>query len=85
MIPKGFQPSKMYGFAKNHKTNCPLRPVLSAIKTPEYAVCKWLEIELKPYLRSNWIINSSFEFVKKLEEIKLLSTDICVTFDIKGL
>ena len=58
----------MYGFAKNHKTNCPLRPVLSAIKTPEYALCKCLEIELKPYLKSGWIINSSFEFVEKFKK-----------------
>ena len=85
LIPKGTQPGKMYGFAKNHKTNCPLRPVLSATKTPEYALCKWLETELKPYLKSDWIINSSFEFVEKLKDFRPLNTDICVTFDIKSL
>ena len=75
----------MYGFAKNHKTYCPLRPVLSAINTPEYALCKWLEIELKPYLKSDWIKNSSFEFVEKLKKYQPLNTDNCVTFDIKSL
>ena len=85
LIPKGSQPDKIYGFAKGHKTNCPLRPVLLAIKTPEYALCKWLEIELQPYLRSDWIINLSFELVEKLKEFQPINTDIYVTIDIKSL
>ena len=85
LIPKGTQPGKMYGFAKNHKENCPLRPVLSAINTPEYNLCKWLEGELKPYLKGDYIINSSLEFIEKLNEVHPLRTDSLVTFDIKSL
>ena len=33
--PTGSQPGKLYGMAKNHKQNCPMRPVLSAVNTPE--------------------------------------------------
>ena len=85
LIPKGSQPGKMYGMAKNHKDNCPLRPVLSAINTPEYRICKWLESQLKPYLNSKWSINSNFEFIEKLKKIKPQRTDKCVSFDIKSL
>ena len=38
LIPKGSQPGKMYGMAKNHKNKRPLRPVLSALNTPEYKI-----------------------------------------------
>ena len=35
LIPKGTKPRKMFGFIKKQKTNCSLRPFLSAIKTPD--------------------------------------------------
>ena len=85
LIPKGSQPGKMYGMAKHHKTDCPLRPVLSAIDTPEYGLCKWLEIQLKPLLKSKWIINSNIEFMDSLKTIKPKEGDVCRTFDIKSL
>ena len=85
LIPKGSQPGKMYGMAKHHKTGCPLRPVLSAIDTPEYGLCKWLEIQLKPLLKSKWIINSNIEFMDSLKTIKPKQGDVCRTFDIKSL
>ena len=85
LIPKGSQPGKMYGMAKNHKEKCPLRPVLSALNTPEYKISKWLESQLKPYLNSKWSINSNFEFMEKLKKIKPQSTDKLFSFDIKSL
>ena len=75
----------MYDFAKNHKDNCPLRPVLSAINTPEYNLWKWLENEMSPYLKDVHIINSSLECIDKLNEVQPLKTDSLVTFDIKSL
>ena len=85
LIPKGSQPGKMYGMAKHHKTDCPLRPVLSAIDTPEYGLCKWLETQIKPLLKSKWIINSNIEFMDSLKTIKPKKGDVCRTFDIKSL
>ena len=35
-VPNSSQPGKMYGLTKNHKNNCTLRPVLSAINRPKY-------------------------------------------------
>ena len=85
LIPKGSQPGKMYGMAKHHKIDCPLRPVLSAIGTPEYGLCKWLENQLKPLLKSKWIINSNIQFMQCLSNIKPQKADVCRTFDIKSL
>ena len=83
--PQGSQPGKMYGMAKNHKENCPMRPVLSAINTPEYYLAKWLEGQLKPYLRDKYSIASSTIFVEEIRKIKPAQTDICVSFDIRSL
>ena len=83
--PTGSQPGRLYGMAKNHKEGCPLRPVLSAINTPEYALAKWLESCIKPFLNDNWSVQSSERFVNELNSIKPRQSDVCVSFDIKSL
>ena len=52
--PTGSQPGKLYGMAKDRKPNCPLRPVLSTINTPEYGLAKWLERQLKSLLEDKY-------------------------------
>ena len=71
--------------AKIHKKGCSLRPVLSAINTAEYAVCKWLEAQIKPLYRNKWSVNSTQSFVEDLNSIRPSQTDVCVSFDIKSL
>ena len=83
--PTGSQPGKIYGMAKNHKPQCPLRPVLSAIDTPEYQLAKWLEEQIKPYLSSDYSVSSTSAFVEELSHIKPRSSDVLVSFDIKSL
>ena len=41
---------RMYGLPKNHKSSCPLRPILSMSSSPQYAVSRWLCSLLKPVL-----------------------------------
>ena len=71
--------------AKNHKANCPMRPVLSAINTPEYYMAKWFESQLKPYVTDKYTVSSSTAFVEELRNIKPSPNDICVSFDICSL
>ena len=85
IYPQGSQPGKLYGMAKNHKKNCPLRPVLSAINTPEYYLAKWFEKQLKPFLTDQYSVASSAVFVEELQHTKPTSSDICVSFDICSL
>ena len=40
LIPSGSKPGKLYGLAKVHKDNTPLRPVVSMVGTPEYKLAK---------------------------------------------
>ena len=85
VYPTGSQPGRLYGMAKNHKKNCPLRPVLSAVNTPEYAFSKWLESHIKPHYKSKWSVSSTQAFVTDLNSIKPKVNDVCVSFDIKSL
>ena len=85
IFPSGSQPGKIYGMAKNHKPNCPLRPVLSAINTPEYHLAKWLEQNIKPYYSSEYSVPSTASFVEELSQLKPMPSDILVSFDIKSL
>ena len=85
LLPTGSQPGRLYGMAKNHKQGCPLRPVLSAINTAEYALAKWFETQIKPLLNDRWSVSSSTCFVKELNSIKPCKDDVCVSFDIKSL
>ena len=85
LLPTGSQPGRLYGMAKVHKNNCPMRPVLSAINTPEYHLAKWLESQVKPLLNSRYTVTSSSVFIDELRQQKPNPTDHCVSFDIKSL
>jgi len=50
LTPSGSTPGKLYGMVKVHKTNFPLRPVVSMINTPEYELAKYLDNLIKPYV-----------------------------------
>ena len=85
MYPKGTQPGKLYGTAKHHKEGCPMRPVLSAVNTPEYHLAKWMEKQLKPFVDNRYSVPSSSTFVDQLSQLKPTASDTCVSFDIKSL
>ena len=85
LMPCGSGPGRMYGMAKQHKQNCPLRPVNSMIGTPEYFLAKWLDAYIKAYLPNEFSINSTKSFIGKLKEQCFSSNDFCVSFDVESL
>ena len=85
ITPKGSSLGKLYGLAKAHKANCPLRPVNSMIGTPEYHFAKFLDSKLKPFIPDKFSVNSTEQFLKKLRSYKKATGDICVSFDVKSL
>ena len=62
--PTGSQRPRMYGLPKTHKTNVPLRPILSMIGSSHHELSKWLtsllELVLKRFLTH--CIRDSFTF-----------------------
>ena len=68
LIPSGSKPGKLYGLAKVHKSNVPLRPVVSMVDTPEYNLAKCLDIMIKPYIPDTHLLRSTEDFLKRLKQ-----------------
>ena len=82
--PSGSQPPRLYGLAKVHKNNIPVRPVLSmpgsAYHSIAQQVADWLEAV--PECR----INSSTKTISdKLKEIELADDEELISFDVSSL
>ena len=56
LIPSGSQPVKLHGIAKVHKTNVPLRPVVSMVGTQEYKLAKYLDNLIKPHIPDTYLL-----------------------------
>ena len=67
--PRGSSFGVLYGLCKTHKKvldKCPpLRPILSAIKTPSYNLAKFLVPLIEPITKNNFAVKNSFEFSKE--------------------
>ena len=84
--PTGSQRPRLYGLPKTHKPNCPLRPILSMIGSPQHKLAKYLIAVLKPVLDkfSRYTVKDSFSFVESLRSLPSASFHMC-SFDIKSL
>nr|VZI36714.1 unnamed protein product [Spirometra erinaceieuropaei] len=78
--------AKIYGLPKVHKTEVPLRPIVSLIGAPNYKISKWLFQKLHPLTKNcETSIENSTEFLKKLQGITISSDEIMVSFDVVSL
>ena len=76
----------LYGLPKIHKTDIPLRPILSAIGTHSYNLAKFLVSLLRPLSLSSYLISNSFTFIQELVSLNLNSDQlIMASFDVKSL
>ena len=48
LYPSGTNLGILYGLPKVHKANWPIRPILSAVNTPNYLLAKYLVPNLTP-------------------------------------
>ena len=86
LYPTGASPPKFYGLPKVHKTGMPLRPIVPSIGTVTYETSKELSRILKPLVgRSPHQVQNNKEFIQQLEDIKLRSDDIIMSYDVKAL
>lgn len=85
--PVGSQRPRLYGLPKIHKEGSPLRPVLSAIGSPQYPVAKYLAKVLKPVvdLYSTNCISDSFAFANLINESNFTTSSVLCSYDIKSL
>nr|VZI23179.1 unnamed protein product [Spirometra erinaceieuropaei] len=78
--------AKIYGLPKIHKTDIPLRPIVSLIGAPNYKISKWLFRQLHPLTKnSENSIQDSKEFLDKLSGVNITCDEIMVSFDVVSL
>ncbi|CAF1610357.1 unnamed protein product, partial [Rotaria magnacalcarata] len=82
--PSGSRLARLYGLPKLHEENCPLRPVMSAIKTVNYGLGKMLTSRLSHLRQSQYVIKDSSDFVTKLKNTKNVDK-LMISFDVVSL
>ena len=93
LYPSSSRPGLFFGLAKVHKlkngsTNVnelPLRPVISNIGTATYELSKYLAKLLQPIAKSDFTIESTKDFVRKIREKKIDKEFEMVSFDVVSL
>ena len=84
--PVGSVSARLYGLPKVHKTNTPLRPIVSCINSYNYRLGKYLANIIKPIRDSIYSLKNTDEFLKFLKENSHLSKDNkVISFDIESL
>ena len=62
LCPTGSRLAHLCGLPKTHKPTLSMRPILSATKTYNYDLAKWLEEKLKPLSINEHTITDTFKF-----------------------
>jgi hypothetical protein len=76
----------LYRKPKIHKSGIPLRPIVSSIGSPCYALAGFIQTILKPLARnSETSVRTSDHFIQLLKPIELQDQEILVRFDVVSL
>ena len=85
IYPCGSRPGVLYGLPKIHKEGTPLRPIISAIKTYNYNLAKYLDKILKPLVDSKYTLIDTYDFVNKISHLNTVLHRYLVSFDVESL
>ena len=87
IIPSGSEPGKMYGSVKVHKSNKPMRPIISTIGTATYNLAKYLDNIIKRHIDTKYMLRSTQHLIEKINEHSSTFNDkhILVSFDVVSL
>ncbi|PNF42699.1 hypothetical protein B7P43_G14177 [Cryptotermes secundus] len=86
LTPYHSKPPHLYGLPKIHKADIPLRPIVSSIGSPCYALAGFLHKILSPFAgKSDSFVKNSAHFIQLLKTVNLHSQDTLVSFDIVSL
>jgi hypothetical protein len=84
-MPSGFRAGVMYGLPKIHKNVSPMRPIISAVKTYNYELAKYLDQVLKPFIDKTYMLVDTYDFVNKVSKLDINSNRYMVSFDVESL
>ncbi len=85
ILPCGSRAGVLYGLAKIHKANVPLRPIISAVQTYNYKLAKYLDEILKPKVNQTYMLKDTFDFVNKVATLDQSKDKYIVSFDVESL
>jgi hypothetical protein len=86
LTPYHSKPPHLYGLPKIHKPDIPLRPIVSSIGSPCYALAGYLHKILSPLAgKSESFVRNSGHFIQLLKPINLQSSDTLLSFDVVSL
>jgi hypothetical protein len=86
LTPYHSKPPHLYGLPKIHKPDIPLRPIVSSIGSPCYALAGFLHKILSPLAgRSESFVKNSGHFIQLLKPVNLRRQDTLVSFDVVSL
>ena len=64
LYASGSTPGTLYGLPKIQKPNIPIRPILSAINTPNYKLAKFLIPSIEHLTKSEYVLKTQENFLK---------------------
>lgn len=76
---------RIYALPKVHKTDTPLRPIVSYIDSPAEDIAKLLSSILKPAIKDKYDVKNSAEVVEKIQDLTIEDNEELVSFDIVSL
>ena len=82
LVPSGSQPGKIYGLAKVHKENTPLRPLVSIIRTAEDNLVKYLVKNLNDAMPTTYMPSSTGSFVNQISSFGFKPSHVLVSYDV---
>ena len=85
LYASGTRPGILYGQPKIHKNNIPVRPVLTAIKTPAYKFSRFLIQFIEKYTHNEYTLKNSVQLIDELKDIQLHNESFMFSYDIQSL
>ena len=79
------KPGILYGLPKTHKTNIPIRPILSAINTFNYKLSKFLVPILQPIATNEYTLTSTKDFITDIQHLHFDHPIHLASFDVTSL
>lgn len=77
--------AKLYAVVKTHKEGNPVRPIVSYVSDPTYETSKYLANILKNISNSKYNIKDSFEFKRKISEVRIPENYELISLDASSL
>ena len=75
-----------YGLPKIHKTDIPLRPIVSSIDSVTYDIAKHVASLLSPVVgKSVHCVENTYDFIDKVRKIRIEEDETMVSYDVKSL